>query len=113
MKLEHIVRIIIHQLATRGELLMTLKEQLIQEIQSMPDDLVIEILDFASFIKYKREQNVTIYDQEKDLPYRPASGNSILKHAGTWQGDDFAECLQMVYETRSKTKFDKHINPFE
>jgi hypothetical protein len=89
---------------------MTIKEQLIQEIQSMPDDLVVEVLDFASFIKTKRESILT--DRVTDLPYRPASGHSILRHIGTWQGDDFEECLQMVYDTRSKTTFDKNANPF-
>jgi hypothetical protein len=29
----------------------------------------------------------------------------LLRHEGTWQGDDLAECLDFVRETRSKTKF--------
>ena len=32
---------------------------------------------------------------------RPGSGKSILRHAGTWEGDDFEECLQAVYENRN------------
>jgi hypothetical protein len=36
---------------------------------------------------------------------RPASGRSILRHAGKWQGDDFEECLQAVYDSRSDAKF--------
>ncbi|MEM7581320.1 MAG: DUF2281 domain-containing protein, partial [Cyanobacteria bacterium P01_A01_bin.80] len=35
-----------------------------------------------------------------------------LRHAGTWQGDDFDECLESVYATRGKAKFDEE-NPFE
>lgn len=34
-----------------------------------------------------------------------SSSNSLLKYAGTWSGDDLEECLQMVYETRSQSKF--------
>ena len=43
---------------------------------------------------------------QEQLTYRPASGRSILRHAGTWSGDDFEECLQSVYATRGKAKFD-------
>jgi hypothetical protein len=35
---------------------MTLKEQLIQEIESMPEDLLAEVLDFARFLKAKWEK---------------------------------------------------------
>jgi hypothetical protein len=36
---------------------------------------------------------------------RPASGRSLLRHAGKWQGDDFEECLQAVYDSRSEAQF--------
>ncbi len=36
---------------------------------------------------------------------RPASGRSILRHAGQWKGDDFEDCLQAVYNDRSEAKF--------
>lgn len=28
-------------------------------------------------------------------PFRPASGRSLLRHAGTWQGDNLEECLNI------------------
>ena len=41
--------------------------------------------------------------------FRPARGpstaRSLLKHAGTWEGDDLEERLAEVYSTRSKAKF--------
>lgn len=37
--------------------------------------------------------------------FRPASGRSLLRHAGTWSGDDLEDCLKMVYETRSPLEF--------
>jgi Protein of unknown function (DUF2281) len=92
---------------------MTLKERLIQEIESMPEELLEEVLDFASFIKAKQSKKLASLELQAKLTYRPASGRSILRHAGTWQGDDLEECLQMVYDTRSKAKFGEHINPFE
>jgi hypothetical protein len=30
-----------------------------------------------------------------------ATGADLLQFVGTWQGDDFEECLESVYETRS------------
>jgi len=38
---------------------------------------------------------------ESHTSFRPASGRSLLKHAGTWAGNDLEECLEIVYETRS------------
>lgn len=36
---------------------------------------------------------------------RPASGNSLLRHAGTWEGEDFEDCLQSVYDNRGRLEF--------
>lgn len=36
---------------------------------------------------------------------RPASGRSLLRHVGTWQGDDFEERLQSVVESRGPVEF--------
>ncbi|KYC37807.1 hypothetical protein WA1_04660 [Scytonema hofmannii PCC 7110] len=106
---------------------MTSKELLIQEIETLPPELVSEALDLirsltVNYTKNKLEpvqqefipvtdSTETAGDKEQ-LTYRPASGRSILRHAGTWEGDDFEECLQSVYATRGKAKFDDE-NPFE
>lgn len=42
---------------------------------------------------------------EAPPPFRPSSGRSLLRHAGTWAGDDFEECLQLVYDTRAPLEF--------
>ena len=36
--------------------------------------------------------------------FRQSSGKSLLRHTGTWKGDDFEECLQSVYENRSQVE---------
>ena len=36
---------------------------------------------------------------------RPASGNSLLRHAGTWEDEDFEDCLQSVYDNRGPLEF--------
>jgi hypothetical protein len=35
----------------------------------------------------------------------PSTARSLLKFAGTWEGDDLEECLKLVYATRSKARF--------
>lgn len=42
---------------------------------------------------------------ETPPPFRPPSSRSLLRHAGTWAGDDFEECLQLVYDTRAPLEF--------
>jgi len=37
--------------------------------------------------------------------FRPASGRSIFKHAGTWEGDDLEECIRVVRATRAPAEF--------
>ncbi|WP_445635781.1 DUF2281 domain-containing protein [Nostoc sp. DSM 114161] len=108
---------------------MTNKELLIQEIENLPPELLTQALDLIRSIKVnytKKELEAgklepiplsdsreTFSDKDKEqLTYRPASGRSILRHAGTWEGDDFEECLQAVYATRGEAKFDDE-NLFE
>lgn len=109
---------------------MTIKELLLQEIESTSETVLAETLDFLRFLKTKQpeiqslpqESQPEVTTEQIDLnetstensqqPYRPASGRSILKHVGTWAGDDFEECLQSVYATRGKAKFD-YDNPFD
>ncbi|MFN6518299.1 MAG: DUF2281 domain-containing protein [Nostoc sp. CreGUA01] len=106
---------------------MTNKELLIQEIETLPPELLTEALDLIRSIKVnytKKEleqgklEPIPLSDsretpsEQEQLTYRPASGRSILRHAGTWEGDDFEECLQVVYATRGETKFDDE-NLFE
>ncbi|MBR8838848.1 MAG: DUF2281 domain-containing protein [Stigonema ocellatum SAG 48.90 = DSM 106950] len=96
---------------------MTSKELLIQEIETLPPELLTEALDLIRSIKLShakkelepvQQKPILLTDStetsshQEQLTYRPASGRSILRHAGTWEGDDFEECLQSVYATRGK-----------
>ena len=47
----------------------------------------------------------SIKEQSSPL-LRPCSGKSILRHAGTWKGEDFEECLQAVYDHRSEIEIE-------
>ena len=36
---------------------------------------------------------------ERPNPLIHSTAESLLKYAGTWEGDDFEECLQLLYAT--------------
>ena len=94
---------------------MTLKEALIDEIEAVPDELLQELLDFLRFIKARQlttQSNSQISNQQPapastmiQQSYRPASGHSLLSHAGKWAGDDLEACLHEIYETRGEAEF--------
>ena len=90
---------------------MTIKEQLLQEIQSSSDDLLEQTLDFLRFLKTQEGNKVTT-DSEKFISSTGKNLVEYLKNIDTWSGDDLEECLQAVNETRSQTKFDT-FNPFD
>lgn len=65
------------------------REQLLQEIERTPDEVLKEVLDFLLFIKARSSQ-------------KESTAKSLLKYAGTWQGDDLEDCLQLVHQTRGQ-----------
>ncbi len=95
---------------------MTIKELLLQEIESTPDTILAETLDFLRFLKTKETQTHALPEAESTTNTTVNStGRSLLEHLktiGKWSGDDLQECLQLVYATRGKAKFDDD-NPFE
>ena len=46
-----------------------------------------------------------ILEQEAAPIIRGSKAEDLLKFTGTWQGDDFEECLKLVYESRSQAEF--------
>jgi hypothetical protein len=67
-----------------------------------------EILEHGTELAGKRVRVVVLdnnIETEEETPKRSTLGE-LLKHAGTWQGDDFEEALQSVYDNRTQAKFD-------
>ncbi|MEH2380787.1 MAG: DUF2281 domain-containing protein [Nostoc sp.] len=96
---------------------MTIKELLLQEIESTSDPILTETLDFLRFLKTKETQTqpVSSVADSTDHTIVNSTGRSLLEHLktiGQWSGDDLQECLELVYATRGKAKFD-YDNPFE
>jgi hypothetical protein len=54
-----------------------------------------------------REKGDVSNKQSRRIPplKRNKKASDLLRYEGTWQGDDLAECLDFVRETRSKTEF--------
>ncbi|MDY6783940.1 MAG: DUF2281 domain-containing protein [Cyanobacteriota bacterium] len=80
---------------------MTLKQQLLQAIETLPSTKLAEALSFI-----------------KSLSTQPSSSTakSFLAHLqtiGTWSGDDFQECFQAVQNSRTEAQFEYDSNPFE
>lgn len=85
---------------------MTLKELLLQEIESTPDSLLAIVLNFLRFLKQQKQAEP---DRQPPVVAEPilrgSKAEDLLKFAGTWQGDDFEECLQSVYDNRAPAQF--------
>ncbi len=110
---------------------MNIKKQLLQEIESSSDVLLAETLNFLRFLKTKptseelpldssiKEDDTSngdsqlLPEESNNQPeaheaapiIRGSKAEDLLKFAGTWQGDDFEECLQLVCKTRSQAEF--------
>jgi len=102
---------------------MTIKELLLQEIESTPETVLGETLNFLRFLKTKQPTNqppIPDTNANNQIVIEPqtqihSTGRSLLEHLktiGNWEGDDFEECLEMVYATRGKANFNQH-NPFD
>lgn len=97
---------------------MTTKEELSQEIESAPEALLAETLNYLRYLKATQPHKAPTSSQPipKKTNSKASTGGSLLKHLeaiGSWQGDDLEECLASVYATRSKSKFYYDSNPFE
>ena len=80
---------------------MTLKEQLLQEIEALPSARLAEVLTFVQSLSTKPSTT---------------SAKSFLAHLktiGTWSGDDLQECLEAVENSQGEAQFDYSPNPFE
>lgn len=65
-----------------------------------------EILEHADELAGKRVRLVVLPVDERSSDREEFStARSLLKYAGTWEGDDLPELLRDVYKNRSQAKF--------
>ncbi|MBD6620756.1 DUF2281 domain-containing protein [Komarekiella sp. 'clone 1'] len=89
---------------------MTIKDLLLQEIESTSDIILAETLDFLHFLKTKENQTQPVSEVTPSATHTPVKSTcgSLLEHLkiiGKWSGDDLEECLQAVYDNRSEAEF--------
>ena len=88
---------------------MTIREQLLKEIQSSEDNLLEQTLNFLKFLKTKEKEEINTDEQVK------STGKSLLEYLNTiegWSGEDLEECLETVKGTVLPASFDT-FNPFD
>jgi len=75
----------------------------LEQAHTQPSDepLAQPAQDLAAKIAEIRQRG----DRAASVIQRGSTGQSLLKYAGTWQGDDLEECLAFVPATRSEAKF--------
>ncbi|MEM1292982.1 MAG: hypothetical protein AAGH67_16080 [Cyanobacteria bacterium P01_H01_bin.162] len=88
-----------------------IRQRLHQQIDQLPADLLLLAADFLDFLKFKRASSTDSSEEtaqfsdttaESGEPILTGStGADLLQFSGTWQGDDFEECLQYVRTFRS------------
>lgn len=80
---------------------MTLKEQLLREIEALPPDRIPEAIELLQSLQTKAS---------------PTSAQFFLAHLktiGAWSGNDLQICLEAVQNPRGAAEFGHNANPFE
>ena len=83
-----------------------------QQVDQIPEESLSLVSEFLEFLRLKggqtpetSEQSVMADDETGEPVLRGSTVADLMPFVGTWQGGDFEECLQAVYETRSPAEF--------
>ena len=86
----------------------SIKAQPLAAIKTAPDSILEPTLDDLEYLKTREQKSpslsVEVPQKEGEPILRGSKAKDLLKFAKTWQGEDFEECLQLVYDTRSQTE---------
>lgn len=98
---------------------LEIKQQITQSLEQLSSEHLAIVAKFINFLTNKQAQENTS-TQNNSLEEFPIDTTSItgstptlrnstlgdlLEFAGTWEGDDIRECLQLVHETRTPLEF--------
>ncbi|MEH2148461.1 DUF2281 domain-containing protein [Nostoc sp.] len=90
---------------------MTIKEQINQELEKLPEALLQEILDFVQFLQVKHEKNSISSDSQPaqtlttEHTLTGSTAEDLLEFVGSWEGSDIRECLQLIHDSRLPLEF--------
>jgi hypothetical protein len=93
-----------------------LRQKLLHQLNQLPEDDLPLVDEFLAFLEFKAHQQTASLSKSNSTLQTRSTGQALLEHLktiGTWEGDDFEECLQAVYDTRLPTKFESNSNPFD
>jgi hypothetical protein len=84
------------------------RQKVLHEVAQLPSDQLALVANFLEFLHFQRSgipttQTAPSIDDQPTLTGSTVA--DLLPFAGTWQGDDFEECLQSVYDSRSPAEF--------
>jgi hypothetical protein len=88
---------------------MTLKDILLQELETADDQTIADTIDWVR----SRKRVPSIQPPSGEPIRRGNKLGDLAEFAGIWAGDDLEECLEMVYATRSKSHVSTDHNPFQ
>jgi hypothetical protein len=86
---------------------MSIKEQINQELEKLPEPVLQEILDFIQFLQAKHQSVNTQVSQPliAEHNFTNSTADDLLEFVGSWEGSDIRECLQLVHENRMEIEF--------
>lgn len=93
-----------------------LRQKLLLQLNQLPADDLPLVDEFLAFLEFKTHQQTASLSESNSTSQTRSTGQSLLEHLktiGKWEGDDFEECLQAVYNTRLPAKFESSSNPFD
>ncbi len=84
------------------------QQRVIQSLSQLSAKDLMFVADLVDFLRLR--QPISILDSSEldssEAPqHRSASLADLLEFAGSWEGDDIRDCLQLVYENRAQTEF--------
>lgn len=103
-----------------------LRQKLHQQIDQLPLEWLGLVAEFVAFLWFRQSNQSEspvlaefrddssvglsvhpsgVQPPSHDRGEQASTGADLLRFVGTWQGDDFEECLQEVYAQRSVSEF--------
>jgi hypothetical protein len=81
-----------------------IRQEIEYQLDQLPTERLTLVNDFLKSIQTENSINQPPLRKLSPIK-RGKRASDLLKYTGTWQGDDFEDCLNFVRETRAKTEF--------
>ena len=88
---------------------LDIRQKLHQQIDQLPSDFLLLAAELLESLQSKPLETAapmkapSLSRTEESIAVG-STGADLLRFAGTWQGDDFEDCLEAVYEARLPTE---------